>query len=125
MGVQLDGRALAHVTLEIGKVGLDITAGRTNILPYTIWMPEIDTPNAVTIPSPPTTETVITSPRIPGLEVRIPAGSVIYDHEHRVVRQVSLTEIAVDRPPFPLATNVVTPVYFTLQPGGGYIRNLE
>ncbi|PYN89932.1 MAG: hypothetical protein DMD87_03705 [Candidatus Rokuibacteriota bacterium] len=164
--LQLDGSALAHVTLEIGnrtaktdrtgrflleevppghremvidgrsasragrtygvfEVGLEITAGRTNILPYTIWMPEIDTANAVTIPSPTTTETVITSPRIPGLEVRIPAGSVLYDHERRVVRQVSLTEIAVDRPPFPLATHVVTPVYFTLQPGGGYLRNLE
>jgi hypothetical protein len=88
-------------------------------------MPEIDTANAVTISSPTTSETVITSPRIPGLEVRIPAGSVIYDHEHRVVQQVSLTEIPVDRPPFPLAKDAITPVYFTLQPGGGYVRNLD
>jgi len=54
----------------------------------------------------------------------IPAGSVIYDHEHRRVRQVSLTEIPLAQPPFPLPNGVVTPVYFTLQPGAGYVRNL-
>ncbi len=68
---------------------------------------------------------MITSPRIPGLEVRIPAGSVIYDHEYRQVQQLSLTPIPLAQPPFPLPNGVVTPVYFTLQPGAGYVRNLE
>ena len=41
--------------LGLGRIG------RTNVLPYTIWMPEIDTAHAVSIPSPTTAETVITS----------------------------------------------------------------
>src|SRR4029453_7005617 len=99
----IDGRSASREGRAYGvfEVGLEVSAGRTNVLPYTIWMPEIDTANAVTIPSPTTAETVITSPRIPGLEVRIPAGSVIYDHEHKPVRQLSLPPIPVDRPPFP------------------------
>jgi RHS repeat-associated protein len=123
----IDGRSAnrAGRTYGVFEVGLELTAGRTNILPYKIWMTEIDTAHAVSIPSPTTAETVITSPAIPGLEVRIPAGSTIYDHERRVVRELSLTQIPIDRPPFPLAKHVVTPVYFTLQPGAGYVRNAE
>jgi RHS repeat-associated protein len=123
----IDGRSASREgrTYGVFEVGLEVTSGRTNVLPYTIWMPEIDTANAVTIPSPTTAETVITSPKIPGLEVRIPAGSVIYDHEHKPVRQLSLTPIPLNRPPFPLAKNVVVPLYFTLQPGAGYVRNRE
>ncbi len=123
----VDGRSANRPgrTYGVFELGLEVTGGRTNVLPYTIWMPEIDTAHAVSIPSPTTAETVITTPRIPGLEVRIPAGSVIYDHEYRRVRRLSLTEIPIDRPPFPLPTNVSVPLYFTLQPGASYVRNLE
>jgi len=121
----IDGRSAnrGRHTYGVFEAGVQVTAGRTNVLPHTIWMPEIDTANAVTISSPTTAETVITSPRIPGLEVRIPAGTVIRDHEGRVVTTVSLTPIPLDRPPFPLPKNVVVPLYFTLQPGGGYLYN--
>ena len=44
--------------------------------------------------------------------------TVIRGEDGTVVREVSLTPIPVDRPPFPLAANVNVPVYFTAQPGG-------
>jgi RHS repeat-associated protein len=46
---------------------------------------------------------------------------VITDHEGEVVREVSITPIPVDRPPFPLPAGVGVPVYFTIQPGGAYL----
>ncbi|MBL8212614.1 MAG: hypothetical protein JNK87_18010 [Bryobacterales bacterium] len=52
----------------------DVLAGRTNVLPYTIWMTTIDRGQEVTIPSPTTRDTVITHPRMKGLELRLPAG---------------------------------------------------
>ncbi|HEV8640828.1 MAG TPA: kelch repeat-containing protein [Methylomirabilota bacterium] len=121
----IDGRSASRAgrTYGVFQAGLEVTAGRTNVLPFTIWMPEIDTAHAVTIPSPTTAETVITSPAIPGLEVRIPAGSVIFDHEHHVATHLSLTQIPLDRPPFPLPKHVDVPLYFTLQPGAGYVSN--
>lgn len=103
------------------EYGLKIQEGQTNILPFTIWLTKIDKRHAVKFPSPTTSEVIVTTPRIPGLELRIPANTTIQDHEGRTVREVSLTQIPLDRTPFPLPRNVEVPIYFTAQPGGAYI----
>jgi YD repeat-containing protein len=103
------------------EAGVQIVAGKTTALPFTIWMPAIDTAHAVTIPSPTTQETVITTPYIPGLELHLAAGTVIRDEDGDRVTRVSLTPIPVDRTPFPLPAGVEVPIYFTIQPGGAYI----
>jgi len=105
---------------EYGPV---LKANITNVLPFTIWMPLLDTANAVTIPSPTKTELTITSPLLPGLELRLPAGTIVYDYEGRVTHEISITPIPLDRTPFPLP-NVQVPIYFTIQPGGGWLKFL-
>lgn len=119
----IDGRSASRAgkTYGIFEAGVEITAGKTNDLSYTIWMPKLDTAHTVTIPSPTTSEVVVTSPRIPGLEVRIPAGAVIRDHDGKAVTEVSITAIPLDRTPFPLP-GLKVPIYFTLQPGGAYVE---
>ncbi|MGH9330607.1 MAG: kelch repeat-containing protein, partial [Vicinamibacterales bacterium] len=94
----------------------------TNVLPYTIWMPRIDRGHSVRVSSPLSRDLVVTTPRIPGLELHLPKGSVIRDHEGRIATEVSITPVPVDRPPFPLPTGVEVPVYFTIQPGAGFIE---
>jgi RHS repeat-associated protein len=101
-----------------------IVPGRTTALPYTVWLPRIDTQNAVKFPSPTTQEVVVTSPHIRGLELHIPAGAVLRDRAGNVVTEVSITPIPVDRSPFPLPTGDV-PVYFTIQPGGVHLQSLD
>jgi RHS repeat-associated protein len=103
------------------EYGAEIKQGETNVLPFTIWLPKIDIRHAVKIPSPTTSEVVVTTPYIPGLELRIPPDTIIKDHEYKVVTEVSLTPIPTDRTPFPLAANIDVPVYFTAQPGGSHI----
>jgi hypothetical protein len=98
-----------------------VRAGETNVLPFTIWSPVLDTAHQVTIPSPTTGETVITTPLIPGLELHLPAGTVIRDEDHQVVRTISITPIPLDRTPFPLPDEATFTMYFTIQPGGAYI----
>ena len=108
-------------TYGIYKVGVDIKANQTNVLPYTIWMTPLDTAHAVKIPSPTTTETVVKSPLLPGLELHIPANTVITDYYGKPVTQVTVTPIPLNQPPFPLP-NVQVPLYFTIQPGSAYIK---
>ena len=96
-------------------------AGQTTVLPFTVWSPVIDTRHEVTIPSPTTTEMVITTPTMPGLELHLPAGTVIRDEDHHVVRKVSLTPIPLDRTPFPLPLDATFTMFFTIQPGGAYL----
>jgi RHS repeat-associated protein len=121
--LEIEGETASRPGRRYGffEYGLDLTAGRTNVLPFTIWMPVIDTKHAVRIASPTTSEVVVTTPSIPGLELRLPRGTTIRDHEGQIVREVSLTPIPVDRPPFPLPKNVDVPIYFTAQPGNAYV----
>ena len=105
----------------IFQVSVHTIAGRTVPLGYPIWLTKLDEAHATTIPSPTTRQTVLTTPEIPGFEVVLPAGTVVRDLQGRIVRQLSITPVPTDRPPFPLPDGVVTPAYFTVQPGGSYI----
>lgn len=105
----------------IYEVGVNIQKGITNVLRYTIWMTPLDTVHTVKIPSPTLSETVIKSPYMPGLELHILANTVITGYDGKVVTEINITPIPLDRPPFPLP-NVQVPIYFTIQPGSAYIK---
>jgi RHS repeat-associated protein len=102
-------------------MGVDLADAHTTVLPYTIWLTKLDRAQMVRFPSPTTGEVVLTTPKIPGLEVRIPAGDVVRDDKGQVVRELGITAIPTDRPPFPLPSQIHVPVYFTVQPGGSYL----
>ncbi len=111
-------------TYGVFEAFVGIESGRTTVLPYTIWLPRINTQHAVSLASPTTREVVVTSPHIPGLELHIPPGVVLRDRAGRVVTEVSITPIPLDRSPFPLPTRDV-PVYFTIQPGGVHLQSID
>ncbi|MGH9905431.1 MAG: DUF6531 domain-containing protein, partial [Pyrinomonadaceae bacterium] len=121
--LKVDGRTASTrgKTYGIFRIGVDVAEGRTNPLSFTIWMPRIDARNAVNITLPSTRETSITTPHIPGLELRIPAGAIVRDIDGETLTQISITPIPVDKPPFPLPANVNVPVFFTVQPGGAEV----
>lgn len=121
--LQIDGTSANKPNRHYGffEYGMTVNAGTTNILPFTIWQPKLDTARQVTIPSPTTSEVVVTTPSIPGLELHLPAGTTIVGRDGKPATTVGITAIPVDRPPFPLAKNVDVPVYFTVQPGGAYV----
>jgi RHS repeat-associated protein len=102
------------------EFGDEIKAGITNKLDFKIWMSLLDVEHEITIPSPTTKEMILTTPTMPGLELRLPAGTVITNDSGKVVTKITITPIPVDRPPFPLPF-VKIPIYFTIQPGGAYI----
>jgi RHS repeat-associated protein len=103
------------------EVGVDIKAARTNVLNYTVWMTPLDTAHAVRIPSPTKADTIIRTPLLPGLELHIPANTVITGYDGKVITEISITPVRLDRPPFPLP-HVQVPIYFTIQPGSAYIK---
>jgi len=122
--LRIDGGPASRPNRRYGffEYGSIVTAGTTTVLPFTIWLPKLDTLHAVTILSPTTSEVVVTTPYIPGLELHIPPNTVIVGEDGKPVTQVSITPIPVDRPPFPLPTHFTVPVYFTVQPGGAYVH---
>jgi Bacterial Ig-like domain/Domain of unknown function (DUF6531)/Galactose oxidase, central domain len=123
----IDARAASTKakTYGIFVVGVDVIKGKTTVLPYISWMPEIDTQTEVTIASPTIRDVVLTNPKIPGMEVHIPAGTIIKDHAGKAVTTLSLTPIPVTQTPFPLPTAFSAPIYFTVQPGGAYLYKVD
>ncbi|WDZ87372.1 RHS repeat-associated core domain-containing protein [Micromonospora cathayae] len=119
----IEGATASTTGREFGRfeTGVDLTAGRTTELSYPIWMTRLDTANTIRIDSPTRKRTVLTTPAIPGFEVRLPAGTVVKDRAGKPVRELSITALPVDQPPFPLPAGVRTPVYFTVQPGGAVV----
>jgi len=103
------------------EVGVELSAGETTELDYTTWLTPLDKAGDRRIDSPTHRETRLRTPKIPGLEVRIPTGTVVTDAAGHVVRKLNLTPIPVDRPPFPLPPFVSVPLYFTVQPGRAYL----
>jgi RHS repeat-associated protein len=91
---------------------------QTTVLPFTIWMPLLDTQNATAIPVPTPADFVATSPRIKDLAVHIPAG-VVLQTAAGPLRWMALTEIPVDRPPYPLPEG--TRFFFTPQSHGALV----
>ncbi|HEY5821446.1 MAG TPA: IPT/TIG domain-containing protein, partial [Propionibacteriaceae bacterium] len=121
--VIVDGASASKPGARYGlfRIRIEVREGRTNALPATVWMPRLDTEHLVQVGAPTVGETVLTTPEIPGLEVRIPAGSVIRDLDGKVVTELGITPIPLDRPPYPLPTNGIVPVFFTVQPGGAAV----
>ena len=98
--------------------GVDIADGTTTVLPFTIWMPLLDMQHATPLPAPTPHQVVARSPRIPGLEVHVPAG-VILQTDDGPLPMISLTQIPVDRPPYPLPPG--TTFFFTPQGHGAQV----
>ncbi|WP_370943269.1 RHS repeat-associated core domain-containing protein [Amycolatopsis sp. cg5] len=119
----VDGYAAQTAPARYGtfRIHAKVAAGVTTPLEATVWLPRLDMRHVQPISSPTGSEVVLTTPEIPGLEVRLPAGSVVRDLDGNVVRELGITAIPLDRPPYPLPRNGIVPVYFTVQPGGATI----
>ena len=104
------------------QVQVKIEAKKTNLLGYPIWSSRLDPAGNQSISSPALQEIVLTTPNIPGLELHIPAGTVIRDRNGKIVTKLNMTAIPTDRAPFPIP-NVGVPVYFTIQPGGATLTS--
>ena len=99
---------------------VELRPGRTSVMPWISYLTAIDTGAAVTLPSPTTQAVTLTSPRLPGLKVLIPAGTVIRNSKGTAVTSLSLTPLPTDRTPMPWGPGMV-PQFFTLQPGDATI----
>lgn len=120
----VDGTTASADNVEYGDfvVGVDIKAGARNPMPYSMYLPRIHPQDKVTIPSPNPQDIVITHPEMPGLEIHIPAGTVLKDRKGHAITDLAIVPMPVDRAPFPSPVNF--PIYFMFQPGGAVIQGL-
>src|SRR5438445_1802805 len=120
----VDGSSANHAAEEYGQflVGVNVAEKKANPVPFTLYVPRISTRDKITIPSPTTTETVISHPAIPGLEIHIPAGTVIRDRQGHVLTELAVVPTPADRSPVPLPDNF--PVYFSIEPATAMVDSV-
>jgi len=120
----VDGRTASTVTDQFPIVEIQITVAATGPtrVPFPIYLPKLDTANAINLPldaSGFTTQTVLaTTPRIPGLVVTVPQGTKITGPDGNPVAQLVITPVPVDRSPMPFPAGKSAPLLFAINPGG-------
>ena len=124
----VDGRDVSLLGESRYGVFMDrvpVEAGKTNVLPFVIWLPDLDLDTRTSLLLSPVQPTVVTSPRIPGLEVTIPAGTVLRGHDGNLLTEITLTPLPTDRPPFPSQFDDRFGVFVTTQQGGAALETLD
>jgi RHS repeat-associated protein len=116
--LMVDGRTASapNRTYPVIIEPADLVAGQANLNPYTFYLPAIDTQYEVDVV--PNQDTVVTTPRVPGVQMTVPAGANLRNRDGSPVARVSITPVPIDRTPAPLPANVRTTLVFTSQPGG-------
>jgi RHS repeat-associated protein len=93
-----------------------VVAGQTNVVPFTFYLPQIDTQYEVTVV--PGQTTVAGNPKVENLQMTVPPDANLRNRDGTPVTRVSITALAIDRTPAPLPSNVRTSLVYTSQPGG-------
>jgi RHS repeat-associated protein len=116
--LMVDGRTASspNRTYPVIIEPANIVAGQANVVPYTFFLPPIDTQYEVEVV--PGQATVASNPGVPGLQMTIPAGANLRNRDGSPVARVSITPLAIDRTPAPLPAGIKTGLVYTSQPGG-------
>ena len=122
--IMVDGRTASAPgrTYPVITEPANIIAGQANQVPYTFYLPNVDTQYEVTVI--PNQITNVTTPRVNGLQMIIPANANLRNRDGSPVTRVSITPVPIDRTPAPLPANVTIPLVYTSQPGGA-IADIE
>jgi len=120
----IDGGSANHGAEEYGQfeAAVDLTADQANAVPFNLYVPRITARDKAVISSPTLSDTTLTHPGIPGFEVHIPKGTVLRDRNGKVITQLSIVPMPVDRSPTPVPANFL--VYVSLQPGEALVEGL-
>ncbi|GAB3788066.1 RHS repeat-associated core domain-containing protein [Dyella agri] len=121
----VDGSTADSAGHEYGQflAGVDLKTGLVTPLPYRMYLPRILARDKIELPSPTTRDMIVMQPDMPGLEIFIPAGTVIHDRKGKVVTELAIVPTPTDRSP--VLTPLNFPVYFSLQPGGATVQNID
>lgn len=116
--IMIDGRTASapNRTYPVLAEPANIIAGQANAVPYVFYLPPIDVENEVILI--PGQTTVITTPRVPGVQLTVPSNANLRNRDNTPVTRVSITPVPIDRTPTPLPPNVTTGMVYTNQPGG-------
>jgi hypothetical protein len=115
-GTSANGPGKTYGSFEIG---VNLKKGKTRVLPFTLWMPEIDVQHATILQAPSSQAIKVTTSAMPGLEVHIPAHVSLLKAGGAALTSLSITPLSLVQAPFPVLKG--TYALFTLQTHGARV----
>jgi RHS repeat-associated protein len=124
VGTQLifvDGQTVPNIKYPTIPINATIVANTVNQLPFTPFLHAQKDQNFTLID--PTKDTIVTDPELPGVTLRIPAGTQIIGWDGQPNQKVSMRAVPIDRLPIPpppssVLFNIVYMFYFGKVGGG-------
>lgn len=104
-------------------IGVDVQPGQVNNLPHAIHVARIHARDWINITSPAATDLVLTHPKVPGFEIRVPKGTVLKDKTGNALTRIAMVPVPLDRAPAPVEFN--SPTYVSLQPAGITVQGIS
>lgn len=131
----LTGLRSGHTVLDVDSSGVrrrretfgnyelsaTVRRGETTMLSHTIWLTALDTRHEVRLHYPLRRAVAVRSPYIPGLTLRLPAGTEVRDTAGRLVRRIGITPQPLDRTTLPAPGIANFPIAFTIQPSAAAV----
>lgn len=96
-------------------LGQEVYQGYNNVISRPIYLPPLDTENAVTVN--PSENTTVTTEAIPGAAVVVRAGSLENENGELFTGKLGITQVPNDLTPAALPPNLVPDLVVTIQPG--------
>lgn len=122
--VIVDGRPAGDNVTSYGQFVIGVKVDpKVNNPVAPIYLPKIGKEDWIDLPSPVTEDTIVRTPEVPGMEIHIPKGAILRDREGKIVTQIALIPLPLDRSPFAFPENA--PVYVSVQPGGMIVQGLQ
>ena len=95
--------------------GRDVIPGVNNVINRAIYLPALDIAHGVTID--PATDVTVTTPMIPGIELRVAAGTLMDTQGNPFTGNLSITAVPPDFTPAALPEGSSPDLVVTIQPG--------
>ncbi len=93
----------------------DVYQGVNNVMSRPIFLPPLDMANAVLID--PTRDTLVTTAALPGMALKVDAGTLMNQQGTPFTGQLSITKVPVELTPAALPGNLFPDLVVTIQPG--------
>ena len=122
--LQLDATSGRRADADFGQaaIGVDLTDGVLTRIAHPIYLARLGARDRFALRSPLATDQIMTHPDLPGLEIQLPAATVIRDGAGQLVTQLTLVPTPVNRAA--TATPANFSGYFTLGPVGSTVTAL-
>lgn len=105
------------------SLSVDVKPDKVVEIAHPVYLPRIRAVDWVNVSSPAQADMVVKHPNIPGMEIRIPKGTVLRDRQGKILTRFAVLPVPIERSAVPLPVSL--PIAVMFHPGGTRIQTVS